>query len=364
MYGQGNELWKAYKQIMAETKDIESLFWVGSNVMVIIGLSRRNSSRYVTAMRGWRKGSHIILDRPKVSEGSFVALQEGLRCTIQFIREGMACSFEAEVIDWDNRRFNPCVRFSWPTEVRSASFRRFDRVNVNMPCTLLRDGVQSEGNLSDVSMGGGSVLVNRAFPAGTMIEMSFTLPDGCVVNQVKAVVRSVHAKGALSIMGCEFLAEQEMVENDIAFYVMMALAALRGDAQGSTAGLRVLVLEHEAARLLDIRQAFEKAGFGVFVAGNLVDGMYRLRLSGPAAVLINQGFADIAGVEVCRIIKRSPDFSQVPVYVFGGRESGLVKDVFAAGGAQYFPESTGMFNAMAHTLAQQWGLAEAAKELV
>ncbi len=291
-----------------------------------------------------------------------MALQEGLRCTLQFIREGMACSFEAEVIDWDNRRFNPCVRFSWPAEVRSASFRRFERVKVNVPCTLLRDGVQSEGSISDVSMGGGSVLVNRAFPSGTMIEMSFILPDGCAVNLVKAVVRSVHDKGANSIMGCEFLTGQEMVENDIAFYIMMTLAAMRGDAQGQSSGLRVLVFEHDTNRSLDIRKAFEKTGFEVFVAVNLVDGMYRLRLSGPAAVLIDQGFADISGVEICRIIKRSPDFSQMPVYVFGGHEPEFAKKVSATGGSQYFPESVGLFAAMARTLSQQCGLAEETNE--
>ncbi len=337
---------------MTENTVMEMMFSVGLDVMVFVGPAKRNSPRYITVLRGWRKGSHIILDRPKVPEGSFVALQEGLRCTIQFVREGMACSFEAEVIDWDNRRFNPYLRLRWPSAMRSASFRRFERIKMNVPCTLLREGVQSEGKLSDLSAGGGSVRVDRAFPAGTLLDISFSLPDGCAVNKVRAIVRSVQSRGGHSVMGCEFEPGQEAVENDIAFYAMMALATLRGDMEGGGTVLRVLAAEHETALSLDIRRVFEKAGFSVFVADNLVDAMYRLRMSAPVAVLVNQGFSDLAGTEFCRILKSNPDFAQMPVYVYGGKEAGLAKRVMQAGGAHYFPESAGLFETMANTLAK------------
>ncbi len=336
---------------MTAAAEMEMMFCVGLNVMVFVGPAKRSSPRYITVLRGWRKGSHIILDRPKVSEGSYVALQEGLRCTIQFVREGMACSFEAEVIDWDNRRFNPYLRLRWPSALRSASFRRFERIKTNVPCTLLREGVQSEGKLCDLSAGGGSVMVDRAFPAGTLIAISFTLPDGRTVDKVKAVVRSVHGRGGHSVMGCEFEPGQEAVENDIAFYAIMALTTLRGDTEGGPVS-RILIAEQETARSMDIRRVFEKAGFSVFVADNLVDAMYRLRMSAPAAVLVNQGFGDLAGTEFCRILKSNPDFARLPVYVYGGRESGLAERVTKAGGTHYFPESAGLFETMANTLAK------------
>ncbi|NJL71613.1 MAG: flagellar brake protein [Candidatus Competibacteraceae bacterium] len=53
-----------------------------------------------------------MLDRPKTDAGSFSALQEGQECVIRFIHEGMACAYNAHVIDWDTRRHNPYLRIT------------------------------------------------------------------------------------------------------------------------------------------------------------------------------------------------------------------------------------------------------------
>jgi len=68
---------------------------------------------------------------------------------------------------------------------------------------------------------------------------------------------------------------------------------------------------------LAVRDAVEQKGFDAFMATNAIDGIHRLRMFPPKAVLINEVMPGTSGTEICRIIRTAPGYTALPIVLYG-----------------------------------------------
>lgn len=318
-----------------ETRNLERFFEVGAVMMLHTDVNRKDGPRYRSVLRGWRKGSHILLDRPKTEHGSFVALLEGQEVVLRFLHEGQACAYNAHVIDWDTRRHNPYMRVTWPRELQYVAFRRFERIKVEFACQLFRpDGTRMAAEIRDLSMGGCAVHAPAAVNEGSTILLEFDLPDGVQVKGAKAVVKSARDLGGKWFLGCEF-PEPGPGNSELSFYVTANLERTRGGAPDEGVR-RVLVIDADAEFATRLRTAFDKRGVDVVIAEHPLDAFHRLRAALPLAVVASVPLPGLDGLEVCRLLRSHRDFKALPFYLYGGEGADLADKAHKAGAQGYF----------------------------
>ncbi len=321
-----------------ESKDVEEFLSVGTSIMFHTDPVRKDGPRFKTNVRGWRKGNHILLDRPKAANGSFVALQEGQQCVVRYLCEGKACAFDSQVLGWDSRRQSPYLRIRWPQSLQYVTFRKFERIKIHLKCQIeWPTGEHSAACMCDLSIGGCGLHSCHESHVDENIKLSFQLPDGVHVQEVQAKVRNVRALTQRNFLGVEFCENQEAVENEIAFFVTSLLERQRMAGELEAAAHRVLVIDSDPKISARLKQTFEFRKCEVVLATNVVDGMYRLRVAKPSAVIVHQELSDLVGLEVCRIIRECIDFKNTLVYLYGGEDENLEAKAIGVGATGYFP---------------------------
>jgi ActR/RegA family two-component response regulator/c-di-GMP-binding flagellar brake protein YcgR len=320
-----------------ETHNFERFLSVGTIVIFHLDPNRKDGPRCKTVVRGWRKSSHIMVDRPLTQSGAYLAMHEGQACVARFVQDGLACAFDTVVVDWDTRKHSPYMRISWPKQLEYVSFRRHERIRLAMLCDLhWLNGSSTVGTIKDISVGGCGIFTNICCEANSTVKMDFALPDGSRMLGVDAVVRSTREAGEQFFLGCEFAPDQEQVSGDLAFYITTSLSRMRADARNNDSKPCVLLLEPDQVVIARVRQGLERRGIEVIPADNAIEGFYRLKMSQPVAVAVNQQMEDLPGLDLCRIISMSPDFARLPVFVYGGDMPEIGALVAAVGGKAYF----------------------------
>lgn len=321
-----------------EEKDIERFLSVGNSIMFHTDSNRKDGPRYKTVIRGWRKLDHILLDRPKAPNGAFAALNEGQNCVMRFLAEGRACAFDSYVLNWDAIRQHPYMRIRWPKSVQYVNFRRFERLKLQVVCSVQwADSSSSQEEIRDLSIGGCGVQSAHVCSEGEVMLLTFSLPDGSHIEELKTQVCNVRPVGEQYLLGCRFVEGQEYVTNDIAFFVTSTLDRQRIFMAEERPAQRILIVDDNETVGARLKRGFEQRGYEALLAANVVDGMCRLRMSSPIAVLVSETMKDLAGLEICRIIRRVEDFQKTLLYLYGGQESWLADRAKEMGIDGYFP---------------------------
>lgn len=81
----------------------------------------------------------------------------------------------------------------------------------------------------------------------------------------------------------------------------------------------VLVVEDETALLTLLRYNLEKEGFAVSTARDGEEALLQLKESKPDAVLLDWMLPRVSGIEVCRQIRRTPAWRDLPVIILTAR---------------------------------------------
>jgi len=338
-----------------EARNVERVLAVGAVAVLHSEPHRKDGPRFKSVVRGWRKGAHLLLDRARHESGSLAALNEGQPCVIRYLHEGQACAFDSMVLDWDTRKHAPYMRVAWPEQIEFMSFRRYERVKVMIPVRFTgASGEVSEGEMVDLSIGGCGLEGRTPVEAGSRIQMDFTLPEGRLLEGIKAVVKSGRPSKSGHFLGCEFQGGQMAVESDVAFFVSRLLELQRQDS-GDTMERRVLIMEADPKMSAKLRKQLERQQFDTVMAGNLIDAFHRFRAAPPSAVVVNQHFADLAGTEVCRILCQASEHEAVPVFLYGSEADDFEAQAEASGAAGAFPKCPSMAPDLAFALSQKLG---------
>jgi c-di-GMP-binding flagellar brake protein YcgR len=316
----------------SESQDIAKYLVVGRQVTIQPEPHKGTKLRYQSAMRGWRKGSYIVLDSPPGSEG-VLAIVGGLPCAIRFMNEGHAYAFYTRVMESTSKK-SPFLRVQWPQDLQGVQVRRHERAKVKLPCTLsFEDGRAVEGELCDLSLGGCRITCEDACEEASAFTLKFHLPDGCLVDGVVAVVRSASPMKEGVCLGCEFSEIDDGALHDIDFFVSNSFQRLR---EPSAHAVNVLFIGPETSELTPLKERLEAFNCDVCIVSSTVDGMFRLRLVPPLAVMIDYDQPDMPGIEVCRLLRKTRGLEKLPIFIFGGGESDGTKACREVGATRYF----------------------------
>ena len=339
---------------MADEKDLESYLNVGCPLVLHPEPFEASAPRYSTCVRGWSKSSYLLIDRPRINS-RFAAIRENQPCIVRFLYNGLACAFDTIILDWDTRQYHSYCRISWPTKFQTVSFRKFERVRAQISCSFAYAKSKYTGIIEDISIGGCRIRTSCQPENDCSIELNLSLPDGCVLEQIRADVKNVRVSGSEFLLGCQFQEDQPEVESDIAFYVTTVLD--RGEVR-NTERQRVLIIDDNRTVAMVLRNLFEQKGIEVLPASGTLDGLSRLRLSSPDAVLVSQRMPDLPGIDCVRLIHGTRGLETLPLFLYGGDIA--PDEVKKAGAIMHFPQRIPAIQIAKQVLAE---LEKVAKEV-
>jgi len=325
-------------------EDLESHLKVGTSVVFQPDPSRETSPRFSTFFRGWERDRYVLLDRIQTGAERVMSLHEGQPCAVRFVHEGKACAFVSTVADWSSRRDASWIRVLWPDELEVVSFRKHDRVKVNLPCRLSRDGeVVSDGEVRDVSIGGCGIVSPLEPPFGDQFRITFDLPNGASIQDAEVVVRNVRrSSDGPCYVGCEFCHGQEHAQNEIAAFVA---AELRSEGAGrKKTACRILLIDDNAGRRETLSALLKQFGYEAICASTAIEGFCRMFTLRPNLLIVSLEQKDLAGLEIVRAVRANPVFTALPVYLYGGCDESLNGRALEAGATRYFASTDMVVN--------------------
>lgn len=310
---------------MPDDNSLSEFLEVGNMALFQVGLQPGAAASHRTNILGWHPGSYIFLERPRTRD-RFLPMTEGMACVIRFVREGAACGFVSSVMDWSNFDADSWCRVAWPEEIHSVGFRRHQRVETNISCTLVAgDGKPVNGDIRDISVGGCRIVTSLAIEREASVRVSFILPGCGPLQDIEAVVRRIDTNADGRFIGCEFAEGQNHVASEIAFFV----TCKRSGADGLTSDRpRVLVMDQNHVNRGLLWRAFNERGYEVITANSAFEGIFRLQLIKPAGLIVSRQLPEMTGLDVCQLVRANGSFQSLPIVLYGeGDESGATPDV-------------------------------------
>ena len=323
--------------LVEEEDQIEKLMQVGMMVVIHTDPEYHTERRYRSFVRGWHCPFHIVIDRPQ-SANRPAPLREDQPCVIRFAVEGRACAFDTHILDWENKHEAAYCRVAWPEKVEVASFRKHQRIPVMIPCTIdLHTGQRIKGEIQDLSIGGCRVRAESQVEEGFDVKLGFSLPDGSTLKDVVTIVRSVHPIDDECVLGCQFEEGQESVNDGISFCIatMLDHERIHGNKRSTD---HILIIDNNPESNKALRQVLEGEKWNVFTASNTLDGLMRLRLLPPAALIVNQNQGDLSGTDITRLVKSSRGYEFLPVFILGSADATTKEEAIQAGAMAFFTE--------------------------
>lgn len=290
---------------------------LGLPVLLHLNPMSREGQRLPSHIRGWHKPHHILVDMP-VENAAYASLQKGQSCIIRFLAEGRACGFSSQILDWDKQGALRYCRIAWPQQTQCIAFRKHERIDLFVPCTIHKGEDAWPGEIADLSIGGCRVLSSGIIEPDTELMLDFTLPDGLPMMHVKAIVRKVRFSHGKTVLGCEFAPDQECLQSDMAFFILGRLP--RHDEERA-ARQRVLIIGDNPEMVRPLRAAFDGADWEVYTTDSTMEGLMRLRMVAPSALLVAFGMKDLGARNLISLIRATRGFEALPVFVFGGEIS-------------------------------------------
>ena len=321
---------------------VESYLRVGRAAVLQAQESRQDEedARLKVFMRGWRAGQYIMMDCSAEAHmpRSFEA---GAPCVVRFMADGLACGFQTRIVDLGGAAYYGFLRVQWPVEIRHLPLRRHERIPVRVPCTMAPPGGEPvPGSVCDLSVGGCRVEMEQLVPRDSCCSLSFTLPDGTRVEGLKVTVKSLFRLKGGWAAGCQFDEGQKEMTDELDFYVAAAIEHVRGERPDSP---RILVIETDPAVAERLRESLLRRGLAVTVTADVMDGLFLLRMSYPSALMINAclqsadekeaAAGGLDGVSLCRTVKSSERYGELPVLIYGASAGALKPAALESGAA-------------------------------
>ena len=180
--------------------------------------SEKNQIRCKSRVLGWLPGEFFIIEGPRHDNKEIVA-KPGETFVIRYIHDGMIYGFHSGLV---RRVLAPNVLWfmSYPNIVETRSLRRHRRLSVLIPAAVT--GIDdSKCQITNISMDGARLICPKSTELSSKesLILSFMLPDGNQIKELKTAVRNVEAEDEKEIVGVEFDADQKEFRESIAIFV-------------------------------------------------------------------------------------------------------------------------------------------------
>lgn len=267
--------------------------------------------RFRTHIRGWQVGNYILLDSSQVKVQA--SLRADQPCILRFLHEGRALGLKTRILDLGSGPFFPFIRVRWPVRTDAVRVRQHDRLTVNLPCTVTAPELGTlDARIEDLSISGCCLKLSGQIEVPKRVAVSFTLPDGTAIDKLNTTVRSVRNTREHTYVGCQFMLPCRDAQEDIGFYIMAALEFLRSEARSRPL---ILMLGLPAVETKVIQEVLERRGFDVMLLEDSIDTIFRLRMTRVAMLVLSVADNDIDGASLCRLIRGSDRYTELPIVV-------------------------------------------------
>jgi len=322
---------------MTDLDEVERCLDVGRPAVLYIQPRRGNEISARMIIRGWQRGSYVLLDMPGEAELG-ISPRAGDSCKLRFLADGDACGLDATLLDLGSGSHFSYVRMSWPHSITLTRVRKHQRAQVRIPCTISpKDGEPFPGTIQDLSAGGCRIESDRTIAQGALATLGFELPgDGGAVSIELSVCAAGATQGG-AWLGCKWAEVlEDRLRYEIEFIVATAAAKLRAGAHHTN---HVLVITGDLKSIGTLNQELTAKGYEVTVAPSIVDGFYWLRAAAPALLILASDLKPFRGIDVLKTIRELHSLSKLPVIMFGG-PAVEKKAALEAGVAHYFESAT------------------------
>ncbi len=291
---------------------------VGNEVFLEVHFDELNRTRYRTYIRGWEEGKLIILEQPG-SAGAALP-RKAYPCAVRFFNQGEIWAFYTTILNTASRRVEGLVQVKWPSKVARVQVRRHERVDLNISCSVsLPAGGLMKGSLADLSAGGCSLSLNLQLSKGEQIKLSFSLPEGIMIDKHPAIVRNVaDCKQDGYRYGCQFTDTETKDPYGIDYYVARKIAQERGELPPHPL---IIVVSRNAEDAVNLQDALGPAGYEVVLAPGVFDLGYHMRASNPTALMLDAGGCDMPPLDVYKLVKKSSGAAALKVALYGGNDA-------------------------------------------
>ena len=293
--------------------ELAAILRVGQQALIHFGGRESDAPRYSTIFRGWVNRAYIMADTP-MADGKPIPIVLGAPCVVRFLADGTACGFSANIVH--AKRNEIIFRIGWPNDVEYVVVRKHERVRTAIRCSVggTAHGVQT-AELVDLSVGGCRVNLTVPVEQGASIVLSMETAPGKTLGPLKAIVRSTLVRGAGYSLGCQFESVNETVRLELENLVAMRMQSLRADAGTLPC---TLVVATDAALVDAVKRTLTGLNWEVIVTSSVIDAFHCLRSSHVHALLAECGLTDLSGAEICRVVRATKEFENLPVILCNG----------------------------------------------
>lgn len=293
---------------------LESKLSVGMNVFLDANPGKSETQRYRATVQGWKRDGYLLLS---ISDaGGRPRIWESRNCVIRFIQDGEVSGFKTTCLRAIVARTDNLVQFQWPRDVSKVQVRRHQRTHLQTECRItLPDHVESKGQISDLSAGGCSLECDTLLDVGTVIRVTFGLPDGGRVCSRRVRVRSCQGLDSGSFAyGCQFEREHRM-DHSIKMLVARKAAHRLGTPIPHH---QLLVLARGESEFDLIQRSLIGAPVEVVASSGLLDLGARLAASNAGGIIISAEHAELEIGHVIQLLRNTPRCADMPLAVYGG----------------------------------------------
>lgn len=191
--------------------EVEKLFEQGNvKPAFIVGLElhldvhfKGKQIRCRTVVHGWYYDEYFIIEAPAIN-GQEIYVNNNDNITVRFILNGVVYGFNTNLL----RKVLAPTRLwlmAYPNILETRTLRRYTRLQSLIPVKI-KEG-QMEAIIIDLSLGGAMLDCTgcTGIPTEEQLTLSFILPNGNDVSDLKADIKSIKSNSQGRTIGLEFL---------------------------------------------------------------------------------------------------------------------------------------------------------------
>jgi HD-GYP domain-containing protein (c-di-GMP phosphodiesterase class II) len=206
---------KIQERPVTHDQDIRFSMEIGSTIQVQLSeKSRRVNAKFI----GMDPGAYIIVSLPKIEELKEQLFREK-KIVLRYMTGGTIFGFESNVIAL-NLQPARLLFLTYPRRIQSCEIRKHSRFDCIYHSRIILSGVNYEGMITNISMGGCQFIMDRldehgafALKAGDSVNLSFQAPEGRPIESLSGEVRNIKSSDNRVEIGIRFLDLQDDVKD-------------------------------------------------------------------------------------------------------------------------------------------------------
>jgi len=169
-------------------------------LQIFLELSQEmNDLRAKSSILGWSSPTHLMISYPMVDNKLLLAPIE-TEAVVRYLLDGIVYGFTTKIIDKQQKPL-PMWILTYPDVVETKTLRRSPRITIKLPVTY---NDHCNACTIDLSAHGALLSVSDKMSIGQSLKLNFQLPDGGMINELRAEVVRLQESRDGAMIGVNF----------------------------------------------------------------------------------------------------------------------------------------------------------------